>query len=147
MLRSFNPSLPVDGSLIVAGELRDQFNGLDAMIQAIPPGVNSAQVDAVNTLPPGTPATAYAAVAGPVLHLEFGIPEGYEGPQGEPGPPGDVSTPQMESAIYQAIQYTASNVNQVGPLSLPISDPPTQSEVEQILAKLNELITVLYRAP
>jgi hypothetical protein len=60
---------------------------------------------------------------------------------------GDVSTQQMESAIYLAVQSTASYVNQAGPLSLPISDPPTQSEVEQILAKLNELITALVRWP
>jgi hypothetical protein len=146
-LRAFNPALPVDGSLIVAGELRDQFNGLASMIAAIPPGVNSAQVDGVTTLPPDTPATAYAAVAGSTLHLEFGIPQGYEGPQGEQGPPGDVSTQQMESAIYQAIQYTASNANGVSPLDINISDPPTQSEVWQVLAKINELIGVLYRTP
>jgi len=36
-------------------------------------------------------------------------------------------------------------VNAVGELSLAISDPPTQSEVEAILDKLNELITALHR--
>ena len=35
---AFNPSLPVDGSLIIAGELRDQFNGVVGMIESIPAG-------------------------------------------------------------------------------------------------------------
>jgi hypothetical protein len=31
----FDPTLPVDNSLIVAAELRDQFNALDARIPAL----------------------------------------------------------------------------------------------------------------
>jgi hypothetical protein len=46
MLSAFDPALPVDGSLILAGELRDQFNGLLEMIQAIVPGVSADQMNA-----------------------------------------------------------------------------------------------------
>ena len=43
-LTAFNPALPVDGSLVEAGELRDQFNGLAALIAAIP-SVDAAVVE------------------------------------------------------------------------------------------------------
>ena len=33
---TFNPALPVDGSIIAAAELRDQLNALKALIDAIP---------------------------------------------------------------------------------------------------------------
>jgi hypothetical protein len=36
-------------------------------------------------------------------------------------------------------------VNGVDPLNLPVSDPPTQGEVQLILDKLNELIGALHR--
>ncbi len=58
----FNPNLPLDDSLMVAGEMRNQFNGLNALITNIPAG------------PPGP--------MGPQG------PGGPQGPQGEPGPEG-----------------------------------------------------------
>ena len=33
---AFNPTLPLDGSLMVAAEMRDQFNGLKGLIDAQP---------------------------------------------------------------------------------------------------------------
>ena len=82
-LSSFNPALPEDGAVVVADVLRDQFNGLAGMIEAVPT-ISSAQVDGVTTLAPGEPAVASAFVAGGVLSLTFGIPQGYAGPQGPP---------------------------------------------------------------
>ena len=43
---SFDPALPVDGSLIIASELRDQFNSLAGMIAAIVPGVTPGEMNA-----------------------------------------------------------------------------------------------------
>ena len=43
---SFDPGLPVDGSLIIASELREQFNGLAGMIAAIVPGVTPVEMNA-----------------------------------------------------------------------------------------------------
>ena len=40
---------------------------------------------------------------------------------------------------------TSGNVASVAELSLSISDPPTQGEVEQIRDKINELLAVLKR--
>jgi hypothetical protein len=59
---SFDPAKPVNGSLIVAAELRDQFNGLKTLIDVIPVG------------PPGPPGPE-----GPCGR------DGAEGPQGPQG--------------------------------------------------------------
>src|SRR4051812_14413522 len=50
----FNPTLPVDASLIEADELRNQFNGLKALIDALAAQVAllSGQLSAVNALVP-----------------------------------------------------------------------------------------------
>ncbi len=82
-LSSFNPALPEDGAVVMADVLRDQFNGLAGMIEAVPT-ISSAQVDGVSTLPPGDQATVSVQIVGDVLSLTFGIPQGYAGPQGPP---------------------------------------------------------------
>jgi hypothetical protein len=46
-----------------------------------------------------------------------------------------------------AIATTAANPSNIQPLYITISDPPTQSEVQQILSRMNDLISALYRAP
>ena len=80
----FDPSLPVEHTDIDAAQMRSQFNGLKALIDAIT-SVTTATVDAVNTLNPGDPATVSVSIIGSVLHLSFGIPRG---PDGAPGPQG-----------------------------------------------------------
>jgi hypothetical protein len=247
-LGAFNPALPLDGSLVVANVLRDQFNGLAAMIDAIS-AVNAAVVDGVQTLPPGDPASVSLTLAGDTLHFSFGIPRGDAGSQGEQGnpgppfaqavvdgvstlapgsdatvaisyfggdvhfhfgiprgdagqqgapgppfaqavvdgvttlppgwdatvavsfdgtqvhfsfgiprgdvgprgeqgiqgPPGEVTLAQLNSAIGSAISGTSSNSNGVATLGLVVSDPPTQAEMQQVVNKLDELITALRR--
>jgi hypothetical protein len=64
----FSPSLPANNSPIVSAELRNQFNGLKALIDAIPTG---------NAGPAGP-----QGVAGPPG------PAGVAGPSGPPGPAG-----------------------------------------------------------
>ena len=59
---NFDPALPLDGSLMVAGEMRSQFNGLKTLIDDIPAGPAGPQG------PQG--------------------PQGGEGPAGPTGPPG-----------------------------------------------------------
>jgi hypothetical protein len=217
-LRAFNPSLPLDGSLIVADVLRDQFNGLVVMIESIPagppgpqgpqgiqgqqgmPGPPFAQavIDSVTTLPAYEQAWVTSSFDGTYVHFAFGIPQGYEGsqgqqgvqgeqgvqgvqgppfaqavidgvttldpgqpatvsvtfdgtyvhfafgiPRGADGAPGEVTTAQLTSAIAT----TAANPMNISPLNITISDPPTQGEVQQILSRMNDLISALYRAP
>jgi hypothetical protein len=47
--------------------------------------------------------------------------------------------------VSSAIGGTSNNTNSVGTLDISISDPPTQYEMQQIQAKLNELILALRR--
>lgn len=160
-LTAFNPALPVDDSLVVAGELRDQFNGLKDLIDAIQT-ITAAVVDATNTLPAGDPAAVTLNVADGTLHFTFNIPAGPQGsngsngsngsdgapgqpgPQGEQGPqgePGQVSLVQLTDAIAT----TSSNSNAVTTLGMVVSDPPTQGEVQLIADKVDELINALRR--
>jgi hypothetical protein len=82
----FDPNLPQENTLADAAQMRNQFNGLKALIDALQ-SINAAQVDAVNTLPPGTPASVSINLNGTVMHLTFGIPQGIDGQPGPPGPP------------------------------------------------------------
>ena len=189
---SFDPNLPQAGTEMDAVQMRSQFNGLKALIDAIAT-VSAVEVDGVDTLPPGSPATVTAAVIGSTLHFSFGLPDGAQGPQGmdgpqgppfggaqvdavttvdpgqpanvsvsfdghnvrfsfdiprgdpgpqeEPGPPGDVNQSQLDTAI----SGTSNNSNNVATLGLSVTDPPQQTEVQQIADKLDELIQALRR--
>ena len=82
----YDPNIPQAGTEIDAVQMRGQLNGLKDLIDAVPT-ITSAVVDAVNTLPPGDPATVSASVVAGVLHLSFSIPEGMQGIPGPQGPP------------------------------------------------------------
>ncbi len=85
----FDPSQPAENSPLSSAPLRGNFNGLKDLIDAIST-LTAAQVDGVNTLNPGEPATAAVSVSGNTLHFTFGIPAGVEGspgPEGAQGPP------------------------------------------------------------
>jgi hypothetical protein len=155
---AFNPNLPLDNSLIVAKQLRDQFNGLDARIDSIPagppgpegpvgpqgepgpPGPPFAQaaVDGVNTLAPGSPANVTVSFDGSEVHFTFDIPQGETG---EPGPPGEVTEAQLASAIGG----TAPNLNGFAPYSGGFSDPPTQGEMEAFAGYVEAMRVALSR--
>ena len=112
-----------------------------------------AVVDAVNTLPPGEQATVESSFDGNTVHLTFGIPAGADGSVGEQGIQGEPGMPGMPGApgevsfqqLADAIATTSSNSNGVDTLGLAVSDPPTQSEMQQIADKLDELINALRR--
>lgn len=144
--------MPEDGALILAEVLRNQFNGHLVMLQNIPsgppgpqgvPGIQGppfaqAVVDAVNTLPPGSPAAVTVNFDGSNVRFTFDIPRGSDG---APGPPGEVTT----AALDAAIAGTSTNSNSVPLLNLNVSDPPTQGDVQSVANKLDELITTLRR--
>ena len=50
--------------------------------------ITAAQVDAVNTLPPNSPAQVSVSVNGGTLHFSFELPQGQDGPGGAQGPEG-----------------------------------------------------------
>lgn len=83
----FDPAYPPTNALIESAPMRAQFNGLKDLIDAVS-GVTSAVVDAVTTLPPGSPASVGVSVSGSVLHLSLALPQGMDGAAGPPGADG-----------------------------------------------------------
>jgi hypothetical protein len=68
-------------------------------------------------------------------------PEGPAGATGPQGPPGEVTL----SDLANALSATSSNSNPVSTLGLTVSDPPSQSDLQQVADKLDELILTLRR--
>lgn len=166
--------------------MRSQFTSLKALIDAIVT-LSSAQVVSASTLGAGSPATASVAVQGNTLRFSFGIPQGFQGPEGpqgppfasatvdsvttlEPaqpafvnvsfdgsfvhfafgiprgndgaqGPPGEVS----QSTLDNAIATTAQNPASVSSLSQGASSFYDQSQMQQVMDKLDELLAALRR--
>ena len=80
----FDPTKPIDGSLIAAGELRNQLTGLKDLIDAVPAGPPGPQ---------GIPGVQGAqGEAGPAGA------QGPKGDQGEPGPGGPETDPVFEAS-------------------------------------------------
>ena len=80
----YDPNLPLTNANITSAVLRGQFNGLKDLIDAIQGGITNVVVEAVNTLPPGSNATASVALSGSELRFTFGLPQGETGSQGPP---------------------------------------------------------------
>jgi hypothetical protein len=108
-----------------------------------PPFAN-AVVDGVTTLNPGDPATVTVSFDGLNVHFTFGLPAGQNGSNGSDGaqgPPGEVTN----AALAGAINGTSSNSNAVTTLGLVVSDPPTQTEMQSLANKVDELLLALRR--
>jgi hypothetical protein len=136
---SFGIPRGIDGLPGAAGQ-----NGLNGAPGPQGPPFTSFTVDSVTTLEPFQPATVQATFDGTFVRLAFGIPRGQDGSlgiTGTQGAPGEVTLAQLAGAIAG----TANNTNPIATLEIPISDPPTQGELQQVLAKLNELIVGLRR--
>ena len=134
---AFDPTLPLENTETDAVQMRNQLNGLKDLIDAIPAGPEgppgpqgppfaAAMVDSVTTLPYYEVATVSSYYDGTYVRFTFGIPQGV---------PGEVSLIQLNDAI----SFTSANSNAVSTLTEP---SPT---VEDLAAKLNELITALRR--
>jgi hypothetical protein len=140
----FDPTKPANNSPNSSAEMRAQLNGLKSLIDALVT-VNAAQVDGVTTLPAGDPATVSVSVTGSTLHFTFSIPQGYSGAEGPQGVPGEVTLADLNNAVLNVLNQSSANSNGVGTLAIGISNPPTQSEVQQIANKVDELIQALRR--
>ena len=100
---AFDPTLPVNGSQIVAAELRGQFTGLK---------------DEIDTL--AADSVTQAQHANDLVNCQ-------------------------NAAVNTALPLTSANSNAVSQLNMNISDPPSQSEVQNICNRLDELINALRR--
>lgn len=136
----FDPTQPSTDSALSSAVMRSQLNSLKALIDAMVT-LTGAQVDAVTTLPAGSPATAQVTVTGNTLHFTFSLPQGDIGPAGPPGPAGEVSVGMLESALTT----TAQNPNNVSNISLDALPYYEQAQLQQVSDKLDELLNALRR--
>jgi hypothetical protein len=98
----YDPNWPQNGQNIDADRFRDQFSSLKTLIDAIQGGITNVVVDAVNTVPPGTPANVGVSLSGTELHFTFAIPQGNDGPQGQQGSDGGQGPP-FANAVVDAV--------------------------------------------
>ncbi len=117
-----------------------------------PPGNDGAQgppfaqavVDGVTTLDPGQQATVQTSFDGSNVRFTFGIPRGNDGSNGSDGsqgPPGDISQAQLDSAI----SGTSANTNGVSTLGQSADGSYNQTQMQDLLNKMDELINALRR--
>ena len=170
---SFNPNLPLDDSLMVAGEMRNQFNGLKTLIDEVPAGPQGP----VGPMGPAGPEGAAGPQGPEGPQGPSGGPPGPEGPmgpQGAEGPPGAQGAPGEAGAVgpqgvpgpqgpegqqgpqgptgdvsaaqlNDAIAGTARNPTGSGPFGGGFSDPPTQAELVAFAAWVEAVRQALLR--
>ena len=86
----YDPSLPLPNSPLESQVIRDQLQSLFVLINNIA-SISAAQVDVVNTLPPGSSAQVGVNFDGSNVRFTFGIPQGYDGATGPTGQPGEAT--------------------------------------------------------
>ncbi|MBL9177620.1 MAG: hypothetical protein JNM65_06125 [Verrucomicrobiaceae bacterium] len=102
-----------------------------------PPFTNFV-VDGVTTLNPGDNATVSASFDGMAVRLTFGIPRDGDG---MPGPQGEVTNTQLQAAI----DGSSANSNSVTMLSFGANPSYDSAQMQEVIAKINELISALRR--
>ncbi len=105
------------------------------------PPFASVVVDAVNTLPSGSPAAVTASLDGNLVRLTFDLPAGADGTPGTPGPAGEVT----QAALDAALLGTSANSNAVAPLGLAADGSYNPAQMQDLLSKVDELILALRR--
>jgi hypothetical protein len=101
-------------------------------------------VDGVTTLDPGQQATVQTSFDGSNVRFTFAIPRGSDGTNGSDGsqgPPGEISQAQLDSAI----SGTSANTNSVGTLGQGADGSYNQSQMQDLINKVDELINALRR--
>lgn len=109
----FDPAVPPNNAQVKAEVLRSQFNGLKDLIDALAV-ITAAQVEAVNTVPPGTAANATVSVVGNELRFTFDIPEGVQGPAGSDGSEGPAGPPFADAVVDAVNTLPAGDPAAVG---------------------------------
>lgn len=105
------------------------------------PPFAQAVVDAVNTLPPGSPAAVNVSFDGTNVHFTFDIPQGNDGATGATGQPGEVSQTDLDNAVQNTLSQCSNNSNGVSTLDIAMTDP----DMETLRQKVDELINALRR--
>ncbi len=141
----FNPSLPLDDSLMIAGEMRSQFSGLKSLIDQVPagpPGPIGPEGSAGPVGPAGPPGEqGPEGPAGPQGEQgPIGPSGGPPGPEGPQGPPGEVSSAELAAAI----DGTARNPG-VDPLTFAADPSYDPAQLQAVIDKINEMLSALTR--
>ena len=152
----YDPAQPADHSELKSQVVRAQINALNDKIDAVPAGPPGPQgppfagvvVDGVSTLSPGSMVSVTATFDGTNVHLQFGIPAGFNGSNGtngSDGAPGEVTALALNAAIAAALAVAAAassaNTNAVSTLDTGYMDPAS----EELRHKVNELLLALRR--
>lgn len=122
-------------------------NGMDGAPGGVgpqgPPFAN-AIVESTTTLDAGNAATVSVSFDGSNVRFNFGIPRGADGSNGADGgqgPPGEVSN----AALASAIGGTSNNSNGVATLGQSADPNYQQSQIQDLINKVDELINALRR--
>ena len=152
----FDPNLPQENTVADAAQMRSQFNGLKALIDAVPagpPGPEGPQGPA-GPEGPGGPmgATGPEGPQGPQgPQGDPGGPPGPEGPMGPTGPvgpqgpPGEVTQTDLNNAALNMLSQSSANSNGVNTLGLAADGTYSASQMQDVINKLDELINALRR--
>lgn len=125
-------------------------NGMDGAPGGVGPQgppFAAAVVDGVTTLDPGNAATVGVIFDGSNVRFTFGIPRGADGSNGsngadgDQGPPGEVTN----AALASAIGGTSNNSNAVATLGQSADPNYQQSQIQDLINKVDELINALRR--
>lgn len=152
----FDPNLPQENTVADAAQMRSQFNGLKALIDAVPAG------------PPGPEGpqgpAGPAGPEGPMGATGPEGPQGPQGPQGDPGgppgpegpigptgpvgpqgPPGEVTQTDLNNAELNMLSQSSANSNGVNTLGLTADGTYSASQMQDLINKVDELINALRR--
>ena len=155
----FDPSKPAEHSDLSSQEMRDQFNALKALIDAVPGGPPGAPGPGLNFRGDWVGSDTYTP-GDVIFHdgqafVAIGVSAGTT-PEGDithwrtlsiAGPPGEVTNLQLASQIAAALVGTARNPSGITSFSGTFSDPPTQGEMNAFAAYVESLRLDLLRAP
>lgn len=138
----YDPNYPPTNAAIQSAPLRAQFQGLHDLITTIPQGPPGPEGPQGQTGPagpeggPGVPGPQ--GPAGPEGPMG---PAGPAGPQGPQGLPGEVTSADLTNAIAT----TSANSNTVMTLGLSADGSYNQAQLQEVINRLDELITALRR--
>ena len=142
----FDPNLPQENTQADAAQMRSQFNGLKALIDAIPAGPPGPEgptgpQGAEGAMGPPGPQGPQGPQGDPGGPPGPQGPEGPQGPAGPQGPPGEVTQTDLNNGLLNNLSQCSTISNSVATLDNPFSD----AEAEELRGKLNELINALRR--
>lgn len=115
---AFNSTLPVNASPVSSSELRNQFNGLKDLIDALTTQISGLQAQC-NSL------------QGELDALSDTVTEGFP------------DRPTFAETLGMVQANAASDISSISTLSQTFSNPPTPAELNPVVAKLNAVITGL----